>query len=143
MNSRVLGASANRCSGVTIRCFLASACGSFLASAAGLGAATDVIGSPCGLVLTSVSKDSLIVPPLSPRLVLPFALHVFGAMAESGCTSQPGGRGHEIEGIGMRLPAMDFGLGPGEAHVLSVVRQFDPHLLSNPLGDPGELLQLL
>src|SRR5438093_13014422 len=78
MNSRVRGASKNIYSGVTIRCFLASAWGSFLRSV--FGAATLVIGSPCGLVfcsgsmlvigspwglvLTSASRDLLIVPPL-------------------------------------------------------------------------------
>src|SRR5207249_385117 len=70
--------SKNMYSGVTTRCFLASAWGSFLRSV--FGAATLVIGSPwglvfcsgsklvigspCGLVLTSASRDSLIVPPL-------------------------------------------------------------------------------
>src|SRR5829696_6692358 len=59
INSLVRGASWNIYSGVTTRCLLASACGSFFPS--NLGTATLVMGSPCGLVLISVS---LIVAPL-------------------------------------------------------------------------------
>src|SRR2546422_9556697 len=76
MNSRFRGASKNMYSGVTIRCFFAPSCGSFVPPPTLMGAAevigspcglvfcsgsTEVIGSPCGFVLTSGSRGLLIV----------------------------------------------------------------------------------
>src|SRR5437016_628190 len=65
MNSFVRGASRNKYSGETIFCRFASAWGSFLAPVSvGLGAATLVMGSPCGFVFCSASSASLIMTPL-------------------------------------------------------------------------------
>ena len=77
-----------------------------------------------------------------PSTVLAFALHMFGGVAESGRTGHVGALGIKSRGIGMGLPVMYFGLGPGKANVFPVRRQLDPHLLTHPFHDLGDCFNL-
>src|SRR5207247_11222463 len=85
MNSFVRGASRNKYSGETSVCRFASAWGSFLVAvvSVGLGAATLVMGSPCGFVFCSASSASLIMTPLGyiapVRFDLTLSLHASSA----------------------------------------------------------------
>src|SRR5207245_1456828 len=69
MNSRFRGASKNMYSGVTTRCFFAPSCGSFELPPTLIGAA-EVMGSPCGFVLTSGSRGLLIVASSGSRKIV-------------------------------------------------------------------------
>src|SRR6185295_18282118 len=140
MNSFSRGASRNMYSGVTTFCRFASAWGSFLAApSTGLGAATLVMGSPCGFVFCSASSASLIVTPLGyiARAVQPcsaFTLHLLGRMAEGSYAGKSGHR-RKGEGIGVRFPTVNSRLRAGKSYVLAVLRQLNTHFFAHSLED--------
>src|SRR5713101_2793180 len=147
MNSFVLGASRNKYSGVTTFCRFASAWGSFLAPSSGLGAATLVMGSPCGFVFCSASSASLIMTPLSyiARAVRPysaFTLHLLSGMAEGSRTGKARCRWSKGEGIGVSFPAVHSRLRTGKSYVLAILRQLNAHFFAYPLEDLRGLSQL-
>src|SRR5574338_1122471 len=143
INSLVRGASKNIYSGVTTFCRFASACGSFLPS--DLGAATLVIGSPCGFVFCWGSNASLIVAPLD-CIALPsplaFSLHLLGRVAECRRAARACRRRHEGHRISMSLAVMNFRLSSGESYIFTVIRQLNAHLFTNFLEDLGGFSQL-
>src|SRR4249920_1623969 len=134
MNSFVRGASRNMYSGVTTFCRFASAWGSFLAPvvSAGLGAATLVMGSPCGLVFCSASSASLIVTPLSyiaraVRPYLTFTLHLLSGMAKGSCAGLADGNGCKGEGTRVSFAAVNSRLRACKSHIFTVLRQRNTH----------------
>src|SRR5439155_7205042 len=171
MNSRFRGASKNRYSGVTTRCFFAPSCGSFELPPTLIGAAevmgspwglvfcsgsTEVIGSPCGFVLTSGSRGLLIVAS-SPSLLSQalrsngpgYAIPTVSRMSMRHLPFRGGmnasGRSPRLQRgkrTDMSLIPVDTALQAGITDVFAVGGEFHPHLFTHPLEDLGHFPEL-
>src|SRR6185503_636416 len=147
MNSFVRGASRNMYSGVTTFCRFASAWGSFLPLVrSALGAATLVMGSPCGFVFCSASSASLIMTPLgyiarAVRPYLTFTLHLLSGMAKGSCAGLADGNGCKGEGTRVSFAAVNSRLRACKSHVFTVLRQRNTHFLAHTLEDLRGLSQ--